>query len=278
MSLVTFPKIDQGTDEWHAVRRGLVTASVVGKLISVGSPDALSVDCSKCGAKVNAPCLSLSVRQKGPAPIKTLHEARTSAAANLPPVYSVANNDTSRALTATLAAERIAGWTEDTPMTSDMYRGWDVEPIARESYAKGYGPVQEIGFMRLDEDWGSLGYSPDGLVGDDGLLEIKAPRTKGHVLTVIADEVPAYNMPQLQAGLLVSGRKWIDFVPYVGGLPMWVKRVYPDPAWFAVIKDAVAQFEETAAQMVAAYTTATEGLAPTERVLDFNAPVELKLA
>jgi hypothetical protein len=277
MSLHVYDELAQGSEEWHDARRGIVTASTVGKLIATGSPDALSVDCAKCEAQVDAPCMSLAAK-KEPVPIKTIHDARTLAAANMPPVYTVANNDTSRALTATLVAERIAGWTEDGPMTSDMWRGVEVEPIARDAYAaNAKADVQQVGFMRLDEAWGTLGYSPDGLVGDDGLLEVKAPRAKGQVLAVLADEAPAYNMPQLQAGLLVSGRKWIDYIPFVGGLPLWIKRVYPDPDWFEVIRAAVAQFETTAAEMAAAYTQATEGLAPTERVPDYNT-VELKLA
>jgi putative phage-type endonuclease len=132
-------------------------------------------------------------------------------------------------------AERITGWTEDTPMNSDMWRGVESEPFAREVYSDNYGEVTEVGFMRRDEDGWTLGYSPDGLVGDDGLIEIKAPRAKTHLRTILADEVPAHYMAQCQAGLLVTGRKWIDFVSYVGGMPLYVKRVEPDPAWFAVI-------------------------------------------
>jgi hypothetical protein len=81
------------------------------------------------------------------------------------------------------------------------------------------------------DDWGfSLGYSPDGLVGDDGLIEVKCRRQKKHLQTILADEVPPENMAQLQCGLLVSGREWIDYVSYCGGMPMYVKRVYPDTA------------------------------------------------
>jgi hypothetical protein len=269
MSLHVYDELAQGSEEWHDARRGIVTASTVGKLVATGPPDALSVACTKCEAQVDDPCMSLAAK-KEPAPIKTIHDARTLAAANLPPVYTVANNDTSRALTATLVAERIAGWTEDGPMTSDMWRGVECEPIARNYYSEHHAPVTEVGFMRLDEDWGTLGYSPDGLVGDEGLIEIKAPRTKGHLVAVLSDEVPAHNMAQLQAGLLVSGREWVDYIPFVGGLPLWIKRVHPDPKWFEVIRAAVVQFEETATEMVAAYTEATEGLAPTERVLDME--------
>lgn len=276
VSLTILDNLVQGTPEWHDARRGIVTASVVGKLLTVGPPDGLSVDCETCGSVAGYSCLSIAAK-KVPTAIKTFHDKRTALAASLPPVVSVADNETSRNLTAILATERIAGFTEDLPMTSDMYRGWDVEPHARATYSERTQPAAEIGFMRLEEDWGTLGYSPDGLVGDDGLVEIKAPRGKGHVLTVIAGKVPACNMPQLQAGLLVSGRKWIDYVPYVGGLPMWTKRVYPDPAWHDAIKAAVAQFEKAAAEMVAAYAQATEGLLPTERIPDYNT-VELKTA
>lgn len=151
-------------------------------------------------------------------------------------------------------------------MTSDMWRGVEHEPIARAAYSEHHHEAREYGFMVRD-DWGwSLGYSPDGLVGDNGLIEIKCPRAKTHLATILADEVPAHYMGQLQAGLLVSGRNWIDFVSFVGGMPLWRKRVYPDTAWFAAIEEAVTTFETNAARMVADYETATTGLAPTERV------------
>ena len=227
MTLHIYDDLEQGTEAWHAARRGLVTASVVGKLITSSPPNAITVGCPTCNAQPLSPCISAS--RKTPTPIKTLHDARLAVVADLPPVYTAADNDTSRAITATLAAERITGWTEDGPMTSDMWRGVELEPVARDEYAKHHSTVEQVGFMvRTEDDW-TLGYSPDGLVGDDGLLEIKAPRGKAHVLAVVAGEVPHHNYAQLQAGLLVSGRAWIDFVPFVGGLPLWVKRVTPTP-------------------------------------------------
>jgi hypothetical protein len=226
MTLTVHDNITQGTPEWHDIRRGIVTASAVGKLLT--------------------------------------------------PTLKVASNDTSRALTATLVAERITGWTEDTPMTSDMWRGVDSEPIARDIYSGHYQQAQEVGFMVREEDGWTLGYSPDGLVGFDGLLEIKAPRAKGHLNTILADSVPPFYMPQLQAGLLVSGRDWIDYCSYVGGMPLFVKRVYPDPDWFAAIEAACIQFEANAAEIVATYRTATQGCPTTERIELFG-EVELKL-
>jgi hypothetical protein len=75
-------------------------------------------------------------------------------------------------------------------------------------------------------------------------------------------------MAQLQCGLLVSGRKWIDYVSYCGGMPLYVKRVEPDQRWFDAIVAAVTQFEQTAAEMVAALRAIDEGLPVTERVVE----------
>lgn len=265
--LTVSPDVEQGTPEWFDQRRGIVTASVVGQLVTVGPPPAISVACPSCNAAPEASCVSKA--RKEPVAIKTVHDARTTAAASRPPVIAPADNDTSRNLTFVLAAERLAGWTEDTPTTSDMWRGIESEPFAREKYAEHYGPVTEVGFMRRDGDGWQLGYSPDGLVGDDGLIEVKAPRMKTHVQTILADEVPARYMPQLQAGLLVSGRSWVDFVSFVGGLPLYRKRVYPAAAWFAAITAACIAFEAAVTEIVGDYRERVADLPTTER-LDNN--------
>lgn len=214
-----FPDVIQGSDEWHDQRRGIVTASVVGQLVTG----------------------------------KTL---------------KVANNETSRALTARLVAERLTGWTDPTYVSDDMLRGVEEEPRARERYAEFYQrTVTEVGFLLRKEDTWQLGYSPDGLVGDDGLLEVKAPRAKTHLRTILSGEVPEQYVAQCQAGLLVSGREWLDFVSYAGGMPMWTKRIYPDPAWHDAIVAACEQFETTAAEMAADYQAKTEGLPATERII-----------
>ena len=264
MTLHVFSEVAQGTDAWHDLRRGILTASTVGKLVTIGAPDALAVGCPTCAAEAASPCISKTT--KTPTPIKTYHPARAHAAADLPPVYALDNGEVAAGLTMTLVAERITDHTEPTPMTADMWRGVDSEPYARDIYSGHYQQAVECGFMLREEPGWQLGYSPDGLVGDDGLIEIKAPRAKTHVRTVLAGEVPAHYMPQLQAGLLVSGRKWIDYVSFSGGMAMYVKRVHPDPAWFAVIEAACRRFEQTAAEMCAAYQQATEGMPATERL------------
>lgn len=211
--LQVFNEIEQGTDEWHALRRGIVTASVIGQLITPGT-------------------------------------------------IKPAKNDTARGLTTHLVAERITGHTEDVYISADMERGNFDEPFAREVYDQNFAPVTEVGFMIR----GTLGYSPDGLVGNDGLIEIKSRRQKKHLATILADEVPTENMAQIQAGLLVSGREWLDYISFCGGMPLYVKRVYPDIRWFTAIKDALALFEDNAATMIANYQAATAGLPMTERI------------
>lgn len=264
MTLHIHDDIEQGAPEWHALRRGIVTASTVGKLLSTESPNAVVVDCPRCKATAGSPCLSLA--KKVPTPITTWHPERAAEAAELPAEVVVADNETSRGLTATLVAERITGQTEPSVFTDDMARGVMLEPVARDWYGQHHAPAIEVGFMREVATWGTLGYSPDGLVGDDGLIEIKAPRARTHLRTILADSVPAGHYAQCQAGLLVSGRQWIDFISYVAGLPVFVKRVYPDPAWHAAIRSAVEGFEEAATALTSDYYTRVDGLPVAERI------------
>lgn len=187
------------------------------------------------------------------------------------PTLKVANNDTSRDFTLSLAAERLTGCVEPVFVNADMQRGHDEEPLARNLYAKHYGvTVAEVGFMTEDK-WGfTIGFSPDGLVGNDGLFETKSRRQKKQVRTIVSGQVPAENYLQLQCGLLVSGRKWIDYGSYSNGMHFWTKRVHPDPAAFEAILAAVAQLEAAVAEIVAKYEAATEGLPQAERH-DFDA-------
>lgn len=217
MTLHILPDLVQGTEEWMAARRGLVTASVVGKLLT--------------------------------------------------PTLKVADNDTSRGLTTTLIAERISGRTEPSYMNDDMLRGVLHEPIARDKYAEHNNvTVEQVGFL-IRDDWGfEIGASPDGLVDDDGGLEVKCPRAKTHINTILADQVPAQHMAQIQTSLLVSGREWWDFVSFCSGLPMWTKRVHADPQWHNAIVEAVAAFEKAAELLVADYRARVAELPTTEYI------------
>lgn len=220
---VTFYDVEQRSEEWYEIRRGMLTASTVGDLIT-------------------------------PKTIKT------------------ASNDRTRAVVAQLAAERISGWTDPTFTSDDMFRGILHEPLARLRYAEtqlpASTPVTEVGFIVRDIDGHSLGYSPDGLVGTDGLIEIKCPRAKEHVRTIAAGEAPAHYVPQCQAALLVTGRDWIDYVSFCAGLPLYVKRVTPDEQWHDAITDALHAFEAAVADITAAYELGCVGLWPTDRIIE----------
>ncbi|MCG3757390.1 lambda exonuclease family protein [Amycolatopsis sp. Poz14] len=217
MTLTAFPDVIQGSDEWHDQRRGILTASVVGQLVT-------------------------------------------------PKTRKPAANAASRGITAQLVAERITGYTDPTYVGDDMLRGIEDELRARDLYAEVYErPVRQVGFLLRQEETWQLGYSPDGLVGDDGLIEVKSRRSKLHLRTILTGEVPDEYVAQCQAGLLVSGRAWLDFISFCGGMPMWHKRVLPDPEWHAAIIAAAERFEAAAVEMTADYLAKTEGLPATER-------------
>ncbi|MET0994078.1 MAG: lambda exonuclease family protein [Mycobacterium sp.] len=191
------------------------------------------------------------------------------------PTLKVADNDTSRNLTLTLAAERITGHVEYVHPSFEMMRGTDDEPFAREVYANHYAPVEEVGFMTLEHDGYTVGYSPDGLVGNFGLIEIKSRNPRIQLATISANKVPAANMAQIQAGMFVTNRDWCDYVSFSAGLPLYVKRVYPDHGWFTAIHLAAKAFEANVTKIVTDYEAATVGLHPTERRPELDGALKL---
>lgn len=160
----------------------------------------------------------------------------------------VCDNDKTRQHIWELLFQRLTGFVEPQYISDDMLRGMEDEHYARQLYAEHYAPVQEVGFVTNDS-WGfTIGYSPDALVGDDGLIECKSRRGKYQIQTIAENEVPEEYVLQLQTGLLVTGRKWIDFISYSGGLPMFVKRVEPDPMIQGAILAAATAFEAKLAE------------------------------
>ena len=171
----------------------------------------------------------------------------------LTPTLKIANNEKTRAHVYELLAQRINKYVEPHFIGDDMLRGYDDEVLARAKYEETNDPVTECGFVTNDKFGFTMGYSPDGLVGDDGLIECKSRRQKFQVQTICDDAVPDQYMMQLQTGLLITERKWIDFISYSGGMPMWVKRVYPDPVIQVAIIDAATAFDESIQSRLEAY-------------------------
>tara|TARA_R110002020_G_scaffold279104_2_gene494491 strand:+ start:3934 stop:4551 length:618 start_codon:yes stop_codon:yes gene_type:complete len=111
-----------------------------------------------------------------------------------------------------LAAEILTDAPQDSFTNKAMEWGNECEPRARAAYEIVSGNnVEECAFITYSE-W--IGVSPDGLVGDDGLLEIKCPNTVTQIKRVLANKPPAEYMAQIQGQLWVSGRKWCDFVSF----------------------------------------------------------------
>lgn len=186
----------------------------------------------------------------------------------LTPTLKLADNADSRAHVYELLAQRISRFVEPSFISDDMLRGHEDELIARSLYSERYAPVEEVGFVTNDR-WGfTLGCSPDGLVGADGMIECKSRRQKYQVQTIIDDAVPAEHWMQVQTALLVTEREWLDYVSYSGGLPMVTIRVYPDAKTQAAIVAAAAAFEARIVGLMEAYQGAVGGggrYIPTER-------------
>lgn len=170
----------------------------------------------------------------------------------LTPALKIANNDKTRAHVYEIAAQRITGYVDPHYIGDDMLRGMNDENMARELYAQNFEPVETVGFITNDEFGFTIGYSPDGVVPVDGLLEIKSRRQKFQVETII-EGVPSEYVMQTQTALLVTGRKWIDYVSYCGGMPMMPIRVTPNAVIFDAIVTAAKEFESKVQSVIAAY-------------------------
>lgn len=189
----------------------------------------------------------------------------------LTPTLKVASNDKERAHVWEIAAQRITKYVEPSYISDDMLRGMNDEILAREKYSEAYAPVEECGFILRDFGSFSIGASPDGLVGVDGLIECKSRRQRFQFETIVGAQCPLDYMLQVQTLLLVSDRKWLDFISYSGGMPMVTIRVKPDPIVHDAILDAATAFEARVAEKIAAYMTAQKSglrLLPTERTVE----------
>jgi hypothetical protein len=192
----------------------------------------------------------------------------------LTPTGKVADNDTSRSLTETLVAERITRHVDYVQPSFDMQLGTLNEPLARQLYAEQYAPVTEIGFAIREIDGHKIGASPDGLIGDEGGLEIKSRRPKAQIRAIVTDTVPTENLAQIHTCMFVLDRQWWDYCSYSQGLPLYVHRVYRDKTWDALISAALAIFEANAARMIDTYMQAA-GDNPVAPRVDHFAEIEI---
>lgn len=131
---------------------------------------------------------------------------------------------------AELVCERLTGKPGDFFQNAAMVWGTEQEPFARGAYEERTAAlVTEVGFVphpTID----MAGASPDGLVGDDGLVEIKCPFTATHIDTIMSGVAPSKYVTQMQWQMACTGRKWCDFVSFDPRMPdnmqLFITRVH----------------------------------------------------
>lgn len=151
-----------------------------------------------------------------------------------------APSETRKKLLYQLAAETITG--EYVPTwdgNKHTERGHVMEPQVRDLYmATSALDCRQVGFMRR----GRIGCSPDTLVGDEGLLEVKTKLPHLQIEAVLAGKLPSEHVAQVQGQLLVSGRQWCDFRSYWPGLPELRVRVYRDLPYLSTLNQELQLF------------------------------------
>jgi predicted phage-related endonuclease len=180
------------------------------------------------------------------------------------PAGKLAKNQKIRDFACEIAVQRESMTVEDSFQSFSMLRGHLQEAIARDIYSDNFDEVKECGFITNSALDVVIGCSPDGLVGENGMIEIKSRIAKHQVATIISDEVPTEYVNQIQTALMVSGREWIDFVSYSNGLPLFVKRVLPDLERMELITDAINAFDVDVEAIRADYVEKSSKLVQTE--------------
>ena len=132
-----------------------------------------------------------------------------------------------------LAGEAICGASEETFQSMAMARGTELEAEAREYYSfLKNATIDPAGFFLKD----GYGASPDGLVGQEGLIELKCPLIATHVSYLLDNKLPTEYFQQVQGELLSSDRKWCDFMSYYPGLRPLIIRVQRDETFLTLLK------------------------------------------
>jgi putative phage-type endonuclease len=149
-------------------------------------------------------------------------------------------------LMAELLVERLTGLPTEGYTNAAMQWGTEKEPEARAAYEfRADVDVAQVGIATHPSISGTHA-SPDGLIGEDGMLEIKCPNTATHVETLLGDEIAGKYVTQMQWQMACTGRKWCDFVSYDPRLPesmaLFVKRVQRDDVLIATLETEAKKF------------------------------------
>ena len=140
-----------------------------------------------------------------------------------------------------LIGETLTGEPCESYTNKHMERGKEMESEARDYYDLMTDlETVRVGFLKR----GRIGCSPDSLIGDDGMHEIKTKLPHLHLEALLAGELPSEHKAQCQGGLWVSEREWVDFQSYWPKLPPFIKRVYRDEDYIKSMAKAVNEFIE----------------------------------
>ena len=145
-----------------------------------------------------------------------------------------------------LVLERLTNKQAESYTNSAMQWGTETEPMARQAYELKRGLfVNETGFV--DHPTIEMcGASPDGLVGADGLIEIKCPNSATHMETILTQKVPAKYIPQMMWQMSCTGRNWCDFVSFDPRFPenlqIFIEKVTYDPTYVRMLELEITQF------------------------------------
>ena len=160
----------------------------------------------------------------------------------------LSKGETKRKLILEKATEHIIGkpCNKNKFLTDDMARGIMLEPIARQLYMETtFNDVVEVGFIERDE---FSGCSPDGLVDNDGLIEIKSPKDTIFIEQSISKEIRPEYYSQIQYNLFITGRDWCDYVAYNENFPLLIRRYGRDEEFISKIEkslnEAIIQTQE----------------------------------
>lgn len=147
---------------------------------------------------------------------------------------------------AQLVCERMTQTPVESYTNASMQWGTEQEPFARAAYESAKDVlVEEVGFIPHPLIQNS-GASPDGLVGEFGLVEIKCPNTATHIQTLLDQKIPEKHIAQMQWQMCCTDRRWCDFVSFdprmAEGLQIFIKRVEFDPEYVSMLEKEVILF------------------------------------
>jgi putative phage-type endonuclease len=163
-----------------------------------------------------------------------------------------------------LVVQRLTNEPGESFTNAAMEWGTQTEPMARIAYeAHANVFVEQVAFVDHPTiEW--FGCSPDGLVGETGLLEIKCPASKTHIKYLLGGKPPAKYVPQMQCQMAVTGREWCDFVSYDPRLPedlqLFVVRLERDVSYIMAMEEEVSKFLGEVSEMYSKLKEINNGL------------------